>query len=186
MGLDNFGTVKVAKDSSAVYKEECVLSFDSPFTPGGLYTNLSTFESFGDLHLADDIARTKQQVYLHYIYKVAIGVEGGFNDDEVEVTKTLTVVVFQGDEKLTFELTDPSLPAVIRESVESVLNHQGHHVSEQVKSWQEEIATSQYAFDLIQLPKEDCAPISGNPSTWVCGSDTCDKKENLWMNLSDG
>ncbi|RHY93041.1 hypothetical protein DYB37_001323 [Aphanomyces astaci] len=200
MGLDNFGNVKVAKDSSAVYKEECVLSFDTPFTPGGLYTNLSTFESFGDLHLADDIAQTKQQVYLHQqfvktgvkkqvleqVSKVAIGVEGGFNDDEVEVTKTLTVVVFQGDEKLTFELTDPSLPAVIRDSVESVLNHQGHHVSEQVKSWQEEIATSQYAFDLIQLPKEDCAPISGNPSTWVCGSDTCDKKENLWMNLSDG
>ncbi|RHY26524.1 hypothetical protein DYB32_007529 [Aphanomyces invadans] len=200
MGLENFGLVKVAKESSAVYKDECVLSFDTPFTKGGLYTNLSTFESFGELHLADDIAKTKQKVYLHQqfvrtgvkkqvleeVNKMAIGVDGGFNDDQVEVNKTQTVVFFEGEEKRSFELTDPSLPALIRDSVKSVLNHQGNYVTEQVKSWQEEIAVSQYAFDLIQLPKEDCAPISGNPSTWVCSSKTCDKKENLWMNLSDG
>jgi ubiquitin carboxyl-terminal hydrolase 5/13 len=27
-----------------VYKEECVFSFDTPYSPGGLYVNLKTFQ----------------------------------------------------------------------------------------------------------------------------------------------
>ena len=27
-----------------VYKEECMYSFDTPFSPGGLYVNLKTFQ----------------------------------------------------------------------------------------------------------------------------------------------
>lgn len=30
-----------------VYKEECMFSFDSPFSPGGLYVNLKTFQVGG-------------------------------------------------------------------------------------------------------------------------------------------
>lgn len=32
-----------------VYKEECMYSFDTPFSPGGLYVNLRTFQ-VGMLH----------------------------------------------------------------------------------------------------------------------------------------
>ena len=30
--------------SSRVHKDECVYSFDTPFSPGGLYINLSTWQ----------------------------------------------------------------------------------------------------------------------------------------------
>ncbi|CAK4095482.1 unnamed protein product [Aphanomyces euteiches] len=198
--MDKFGAVKIANERSVVYKEECVLSFDTPFTETGIYTNLSTFESFGEPYVHADSVKTNQKVYLHQkfvrtgvkkhaledVKKLAIGVEGGFQEDEEQVEKNLSIVVFNGKDKQVYELADPALPEIIRQSANSVLNHQGHYVAEQVKSWQEEIQTSQYAFDLIQLPREDCAPISGDPSTWICSSETCDKKENLWMNLSDG
>ncbi|KDO30848.1 hypothetical protein SPRG_04749 [Saprolegnia parasitica CBS 223.65] len=198
--MDAFGPVAIATEATSVYKDECMISFDTPFLPGGLYTNLSSFESFGEDWVEQDAAKTGQKAYLHQKYvrigivkqpqgevtKLAIGVEGGFQEDKVEIQKTYTAVLFNGAEKTGYQLSDPELPARVRDAIEAVLNHQGNYVKEQVKSWQHELQTSVYALELVQLPKDDCKLVSPNPAHWVCSSETCDKKENLWMNLSDG
>ncbi|OQR88189.1 ubiquitin carboxyl-terminal hydrolase [Achlya hypogyna] len=195
-----YGRVAVATETASVYKDECMVSFDTPFLPGGIYTNLSTFESFGEDWVEQDAAATGQRTYLHQkfvrigvvkqpqdeVTKLAIGVEGGFQEDKVEIQKTYTAVVFNGDEKVGIPLDDPELPSNVRESIAAILNHQGNYVKEHVKSWQHVLQTSVYALELVQLPKSDCHAVSPNPAHWVCAAETCEKKENLWMNLSDG
>ena len=41
----------------AVFNDECMVSFDSPFSPGGLFVNLRTFQGFGKDFLQADQAR---------------------------------------------------------------------------------------------------------------------------------
>ncbi|OQS07310.1 ubiquitin carboxyl-terminal hydrolase [Thraustotheca clavata] len=190
----------IASATAIVYKEECVVSFDTPFTKTGLYTNLSTFESFGEDFVNEDAQRTGQKVYLHQkfqrlesikqpqeeIKKVAIGIDGGFQEEKENIEKKYQIVIFENDKKHFLSLDNANIPERVRESVNSILNHEGNYVKEQVKSWQEELQTSIHALELVQLPKEDCKLVSPNPAHWVCSSETCDKKENLWMNLSDG
>ena len=43
--------------SDAVFNDECMVSFDSPFSPGGLYVNLRTFHGFGQAFLGADEGR---------------------------------------------------------------------------------------------------------------------------------
>lgn len=87
-----------------VYKDECVFSFDTPFSRGGLYVNLSTLRGVGADHLRLDRARTGNALYLHLKFvkrkkatsdestetttkeqtptRLAIGVDGGFDVDD--------------------------------------------------------------------------------------------------------
>lgn len=48
-----------------VYKDECMLTFDTPFSPGGLYINLKTYQAFGEEALQVDVRKTQSRLYLH-------------------------------------------------------------------------------------------------------------------------
>ena len=48
-----------------VYKDECVFSFDTPLSPGGLYVNLASWHAFGAEYVELDHKRTGCQLYLH-------------------------------------------------------------------------------------------------------------------------
>ena len=62
---------RVPQELSTVEKDECMFSFDSPWSPNGLYTNLNTWESFGRDYVEGDSARNGQLVYLfQQFYKV--------------------------------------------------------------------------------------------------------------------
>ena len=50
------GLRKPAAGSDSVFNDECMVSFDSPFSPGGLYVNLRTFQGFGKDFLGSDLA----------------------------------------------------------------------------------------------------------------------------------
>jgi ubiquitin carboxyl-terminal hydrolase 5/13 len=82
-----------------VRKAECVLSFDSPESPDGIFVNLSTFQGYGVDHVEQDSAKSGCKLYLNIRWKkipkptpppeeaaaptkLAIGVEGGFNTEE--------------------------------------------------------------------------------------------------------
>ena len=39
-----FSKIKLCSTHDKVYKDECLLSFDTPFSPGGLYVNISTLQ----------------------------------------------------------------------------------------------------------------------------------------------
>ncbi len=39
-----FSKLKICGPQDKVYKDECVYSFDSPFSDGGLFVNMATFQ----------------------------------------------------------------------------------------------------------------------------------------------
>lgn len=59
------GSVRVATASNKVYKDECVFSFASALSEGGLYINLQTFQAVGEKFLELDSHRSGCTLYLH-------------------------------------------------------------------------------------------------------------------------
>ncbi len=51
-----------------MHKDECLYSFDTPFSPDGLYVNLSTWGGVGKDFLAFDSGKTKSVLYAHLKY----------------------------------------------------------------------------------------------------------------------
>ena len=56
---------RIPNENSPVEKDECMLSFDTPFSPQGLYTNLQTWKSFGRDFVTIDSKKTGQSLYLY-------------------------------------------------------------------------------------------------------------------------
>ena len=59
-----FNRLKVPTVHDKVYNDECVLTFDSPFSDNGLYVNIITWQGFGEDVLQYDISKGGR-VYLH-------------------------------------------------------------------------------------------------------------------------
>ncbi|TYZ61068.1 hypothetical protein PybrP1_001533 [[Pythium] brassicae (nom. inval.)] len=207
-------SVRAPRASDRVFRDECAFSFDSALSPGGLFTNLRSFQSFGAAHVARDVGAhaPQPQLYLHQRHRrvrkaapaegvaaaedsaaptrLAIGGDGGFAvdaDAKFEVLKTHELVAFDPAtraEALRVPLDAPGVPQTVRNAVDALLCHAGHVVAEEVTTWQEELKESRYADALAQLP--DAPRIPANPAAWKCQAPQCDKQENLWLNLSDG
>ena len=47
-----------------VYKDECMFSFDTPLSAGGLFLNLASWQAFGDAFVALDHKRSGNALYL--------------------------------------------------------------------------------------------------------------------------
>lgn len=128
--------------------------------------------------------------------KLAIGVEGGFplEDEKFEIISKHSVVVMerneQGEPKILVEMefseaTRNDFPEQIIRSVDSILQHAGVALQQDVKAWTNEdevIPVSKYANDLPFV--ENGVLIDPNPSAWKCQKSG--DNENLWLNLSDG
>ena len=52
-----FSGLRVPSSHDKVYKDECVISFDSPYSEGGLYVNLKTWLGFGVDYVIRDAKR---------------------------------------------------------------------------------------------------------------------------------
>nr|CCA21701.1 ubiquitin carboxylterminal hydrolase putative [Albugo laibachii Nc14]CCA21876.1 ubiquitin carboxylterminal hydrolase putative [Albugo laibachii Nc14] len=209
MSLQEYAAkVRVANTVDSVFRDECMYSFDSPFSEGGLYTNLISLESVGEPFLQLDQKKTPNAIYLHQEFekikitphkdseenirtKLAIGGQGGFSDgaegNQFEVAKRFAIVVLEpnsGKESVRIEYPSEKIPPAINDAVEALLNHAGNIVQETVATWQEELKETKYADNLVQLPNPP--KLSANSQTWKCQADDCDMRENLWLNLSDG
>lgn len=57
--------VRIPERTDRVYKEECAFSFDTALSPGGLYLNFKTWQSFGERFVQLDQERTGNKLYLH-------------------------------------------------------------------------------------------------------------------------
>jgi ubiquitin carboxyl-terminal hydrolase 5/13 len=57
--------IRTPQPHDRVYKEECMFSFDTALSPGGLYLNLNTWQSFGQKFVGLDRERTDNRLYLH-------------------------------------------------------------------------------------------------------------------------
>eukprot|EP01104_Vermistella_antarctica_P013148 TRINITY_DN3943_c0_g1_i3.p1 TRINITY_DN3943_c0_g1~~TRINITY_DN3943_c0_g1_i3.p1 ORF type:complete len:712 (-),score=177.96 TRINITY_DN3943_c0_g1_i3:44-2179(-) len=77
------------------------------------------------------------------------------------------------------------LPESVQTSIASIVAHNSAQNQDAVKAWvPEPYFESKHAIGLVQLDNGKRIP----PTGWSCeyGDGDCDKKENLWLNLSDG
>ncbi|EWM24947.1 ubiquitin carboxyl-terminal [Nannochloropsis gaditana] len=73
-------SVRVPGSYDKVYNDECMYSFDTPFSPDGIYVNLATWGGVGRDYLAFDSHKTGSTLYVHLKYtKVPVP-----EDDQVQ------------------------------------------------------------------------------------------------------
>jgi len=199
--------IRAAGAYDKVCNDECAFSFDTPFSPEGLYVSLGSYQGFGKRYVALDAQRTGNQLYVHLRWtktlkapaadeepakkasKLAIGGEGGFavGEERYEITKAnaLVCVSSGGAEPWTsVPLPCVDLPELIIEACRALIEKQSHlaEASNAAVAWEVQKLPSKFADALVQLPATK--KVSPNPQDWVC--EESGMRENLWLNLSDG
>ncbi|XP_052166611.1 ubiquitin carboxyl-terminal hydrolase 14 isoform X2 [Oryza glaberrima] len=189
--------VRIPEPGSRIHKDECCVSFDTPRSEGGLYVDMTSFLGFGREHVAWNYEKSGNPVYLHIVQRrkpepddeadrplkkptlLAIGVEGGFTDQEPEYDEAFEIVILPEFTSLPFPSID--LPEKVRIAVDKVILAESADRKQQLASWvADKKKVSAHAMDLKQLDNGVIVP----PTGWKCSK--CDKTENLWLNLTDG
>ncbi|XP_062018415.1 ubiquitin carboxyl-terminal hydrolase 14 [Rosa rugosa] len=190
----NLSRVRIPEPTNRIYKQECCVSFDTPRSDGGLFVDMSTFLAFGKDHVGWNYEKSGNPVYLHIKQTkvlvpedrplkkptlMAIGVDGGFDNNEPEYEETHSIVLLP--DYVTLPFPSVELPEKVRLAVDSILMAEGAEKKEQLAAWTaDKKQTSVYAMNLQQIDNGIVVPSSG----WKCSK--CDKRDNLWMNLTDG
>ncbi|CAK8535189.1 unnamed protein product [Lathyrus sativus] len=190
----NLSRVRIPEPTNRVYKQECCLSFDTPISDGGLFIDMFTFLAFGKDYVGWNFEKTGNPVYLHVKKTkklvpedrpskkptlLAIGVDGGFDNNDAEYEETHNIVILPDYVSLSFPSVE--LPEKVRLAADAILRDAGAERKEQVASWTaDRKLESVYAMNLQQIDNSVVIP----PSGWKCSQ--CDKTDNLWLNLTDG
>lgn len=200
--------LKMASSLDKVHKDECMFSFDSPYSTEGLFVNLESFQGFGRDFVLQDHTSSGCKLYLHEKWnqvpkppthvsstdtplqgptKLAIGVEGGFvSGAQFDVVKNHCLVVITPQKELiSFPLPEPEIPEFVANVIQSVIDHNGMASNMQVNTWDadNEKFVSKYAASLIQINPSG-KKIPQDPKQWV--DEATGATENLWLNLSTG
>ncbi|GFT00664.1 ubiquitin carboxyl-terminal hydrolase 5 [Nephila pilipes] len=193
--------VRIPTSGDKVYKEECVLCYDTPESDSGLYVCMSTFLGFCKKHVQAYFFKTSNSLFLHLKRfkrevegqdvptstptKLAIGLEGGFNvgGKKYEYEDHNSIVLMP--ELRVISLPCPDLPESVQLSIGSILEIDAASIQEEADAlagtWdgmQREV--TKHADTLVQLDNGVKIP----PKDWQC--QVCGLKENLWLNLTDG
>ncbi|XP_071730177.1 ubiquitin carboxyl-terminal hydrolase 14-like isoform X2 [Rutidosis leptorrhynchoides] len=190
----NLSRVRIPEPTNRIYKQECCISFDTPKSEGGLFVDLNTFLAFGKDYVGWNFDKTGNAVYLHIKQTkkpipedrplkkptlLAIGIDGGFDNQEPEYDETYSIVILP--DYTSFPFPSVALPEKVRLAVDAVLIAEGAERKEQVASWTaDKKMVSQHALTLKQINNDVIIP----PLGWKCAK--CEKTENLWLNLTDG
>ncbi|XP_075476626.1 ubiquitin carboxyl-terminal hydrolase 14-like [Primulina tabacum] len=186
--------VRIPEPTNRIYKEECCISYDTPKSDGGLFVDMNSFLAFGKDYAGWNYEKSGNPVYLHIketqkpvsedrpLKKptlLAIGIEGGFDNNDPEFETSYEIVILP--DYLTLPFPSVELPEKVRLAVDSVIMNTGAEKKDQVAAWTADTKIiSKHAMDLKQLDNGVVVP----PSGWKC--EKCDKTENLWLNLTDG
>jgi len=201
---------KIAHPYNVVYNSECIYTFYNVYHPKGILVNLENFLGSWE-ELANKTLTTNQGLFVRISKErhlkpteeeesktdsskprvLGVGVEGGFAspDDKYEIITTYSVVLLCNGEITAEESFSDTcknqFAANIVMSVESVINHSGAAVQQDLKAWElddEPLKESKYAADLPFV--DNGVTISPDPSNWKCqkSGDTA----NVWLNLSTG
>ncbi|KAK6618457.1 hypothetical protein RUM43_013650 [Polyplax serrata] len=202
----HLSNIKIPNKNDKIYKDECVLSYDTPESENGLYISLTTFMGFGKDYVDLYYNKTKHAVFLHYlrtkteceqqgdtggpdkkITRLAIGLEGGFDVDVAKKKYTYTdnysIVILPKYE--TISIRDPNLPDVVKIAVKEIIDADSALKLAELRAltgtWDgEQRFVTKHASNLLQLDNGKKVPLSG----WKC--ELCDLTQNLWLNLTDG
>jgi len=207
-GLGSFCQyAQMPNPSSKIYKTECIYSFDTPLSDGGLFISLTSFWGIGENYLETHFNNTSECVYLHHkrvgtlppdtseddppakkVTRLAIGVEGGFDADKLSVQfeDIYNIVILRRTggtlERSVYSLTDQSIPDMIVMSATAVLTS-SESSNQENSIWEGDVRReSAQAVGLKQLDNG----VKVAPGNWKCSISGCDKTDNLWMNLSCG
>ncbi|CAJ1978620.1 unnamed protein product [Sphenostylis stenocarpa] len=161
---------------------------------GGLFIDMCTFLAFGKDFVGWNYEKTGNPVYLHIKQTkklvpedrpskkptlLAIGIDGGFDNNEPEYEETHSVVILPEYVSLPFPSVE--LPEKVRLAVDAILLAEGAERKEELAAWTaDKKQVSSYALNLQQIDNGVVIP----PSGWKCAK--CDKADNLWLNLTDG
>ncbi|GFW95543.1 ubiquitin carboxyl-terminal hydrolase 5 [Trichonephila clavipes] len=192
--------VRIPTSGDKVYKEECVLCFDTPESENGLYICMSLFLGFCRKHVQAYFFKTSNSLFLHLKRfkrevegtdvstsnptKLAIGLEGGFNvgGKKYEYEDHNSIVLLPDFHVIS--LPCPDLPESVQLSIGSILEIDAASIQEEADAlagtWDGmEREVTKHA-ELNQLDNGVKIP----PKDWQC--QVCGLKENLWLNLTDG
>lgn len=197
--------MRIPSRDTRVYKDECVYSFDSPYSDGGLYVNTLNFRGVGQRYLEIDSIKTGCKVYLHEVWtqvpkpkvieeeqpketpnKLAIGVEGGFlNSSNYDTVKEHFLVIFERGEKKSVPLPCPDIPEYISNIMQAIIDHEGMKNAMEVNTWEADNIkiVSKYVENVKQFNPTN-KRIPQDPKLWK--DEASDATENLWLNLSTG
>ncbi|XP_065877757.1 ubiquitin carboxyl-terminal hydrolase 14 [Euphorbia lathyris] len=190
----NLSRVRIPEPTNRIYKHECCISFDTQRSEGGLFIDMNTFLAFGKECVDWNYKKTGNTVYLHVKQNkklvsedrplkkptlLAIGIEGGFDNNDPEYEETYTIVILP--DNVTFPFPSVELPEKVRLAADAIIMAEGAERKEQLAAWTADKKTiSAYAMNLQQIDNGVIVP----PSGWKCTK--CEKKDNLWLNLTDG
>ncbi|AOA64302.1 Ubiquitin carboxyl-terminal hydrolase 14 [Komagataella phaffii CBS 7435] len=180
--------IKAPTKGTPVFKDDCMLCFDTAFEPKGLDICLHCFQSFsrGDLnHTQLHSALFDHTLYLNLKKVLKPKRERKEGEESPEKIAKLEIKD-QSEEDLfniqtalfcsscddQFPLKQEDLPASTNSIVETVLHSSSNERKEEIKSWEQEILPCHHCFDIVQQPIEDL-------DLTQCQS--CDLKENLWI-----
>jgi len=144
----------------------------------------------------DNEAAAEEKELSTGVTKLGVGVEGGFQseEDKFDTVSTYSIVLLQkvkeGGVEIVAELgyeesTKADFPTQVSLSADSIINHSGLAVQQDLKAWELDAEPKPVSKYYDNLPFVDNGvKVSPNPSDWKCqkSGDT----ENLWLNLSDG
>lgn len=195
--------LKMPSSRDKVYKDECMFSFDSPFSETGLYVNLVTCYGYSEAHFLQDALKTGHVLYLHEKWdqvpiqnselnqvvpsELAIGTATGFmTESKFEIIKSHSLVVIDNltNSQTRIPFPCPEIPEFVSNIIQAIIDHDGMKSMMQLDTWSadQEIFESKYAATLPVL--DNGKKISQDPKTWACESSG--QTENLWLNLSTG
>ncbi|KAK7405177.1 hypothetical protein VNO78_06376 [Psophocarpus tetragonolobus] len=111
------------------------------------------------------------------IFRVCV--DGGFDNNDPEYEEAHSVVILPDYVSLPFPSVE--LPEKVRLAVDAILLAEDAERKEQLAAWTaDKKQVSSYAMNLQQIDNG----VVILPSGWKCAK--CDKKDNLWLNLTDG
>ena len=130
--------VKVPTSYSKIYKDECMFTFATPESEGGLFVNLNSWHGVGSRFLALDHERSGNVLYFNLKHKrvplpdeemtngssapkkMKLGGEDGFQVDKKNYTiEKTTCLVLMPDRKI-IELPCPELPELVLNAIAAI------------------------------------------------------------------
>ncbi len=201
----NFSKINIPTAQSKVYKDECVLSYDTPKSEHGINVCLNTFLSFSShftklyhqktgnniflnikqipIHKNVDNKKKQQEeedVNENKPKKLKIDESSNNNDNgTVEYEQLLSLVCLDPIHKV-IPLPNNDIPEKVKMAVEAIIKSESVERKEDLSAWEASPAQpSPHAKNLVQV-----GSVKIPPHGWKCQH--CDKTENLWLCLTCG
>jgi ubiquitin carboxyl-terminal hydrolase 5/13 len=130
--------IRVPTSYSKIYKDECMFSFATPESEGGLYVNLNTWHGVGSRFLAMDHERSGGVLYLNERHKrvplqdeemtngssaptkMKLGGDDGFQVDKKNYTIEKTAALVLMPDNTRIELPCPELPELVLRTIAAI------------------------------------------------------------------